>query len=269
MPFPKKLSAILVLLALAVLLACKDTPTGTATPSSYTVTFTPATGGTLTGTTSQTITSGGSSSAVTATPASGYTFTNWTGSGFVTTTANPLVVSNITQNLAITANFTLTTATALAYTDPVSTTAYLLKKNTTLSTATHLVLELVGPAATTGSGISASFTADTTKVAWTNVASTDASGTYVQNGTAFTLGAAPLIFKGKLTGSVLQVAAAQKGTASPVSLNAPLLRLALDLGSSVALGTITLSSDNTKALVLDSTGVLTPITISVGTLTAQ
>jgi hypothetical protein len=101
------------------------------------------------------------------------------------------------------------------------------------------------------------------------VASTDASGTYVQNGTAFTLGTAPLILKGKVTGSVLQVAAAQKGTASPVSLNAPLLRLALDLGSGVPLGAITLSSDNTKALVLDSAGALTSITITVGTLTAQ
>ena len=266
MPFTKKLSTalVLVLLALTMLLGCKNSPSDTTT---YTVTFLAGTGGSLTGSTSQTVTSGGSTTAVTAVANTGFAFTNWTGS--TTNTLAALTLTNVTSNMTITANFTATTATTLAYTDPVSTTTYLLKKNTTLSTPTHLVLDLVGPTGATGSGISASFTADTTKVAWTNVASTDASGTYVQNGTAFTLGAAPLIFKGKLTGSVLQVAAAQKGTASPVSLNAPLLRLALDLGSSVALGTITLSSDNTKALVLDSTGVLTPITISVGTLTAQ
>jgi len=265
----KKLSTVIFLLAMALLMACGGGGGNPPTPTpSYTLTFIAGTGGTLTGATAQTITSGGNATAVSAVPNTGYVFTNWTGSGFTTSTTNPLTVSNVATNLTLTANFSIKIATALAYTDPTGSN-YLLKKNTSLSTATHLVLDLVGPAATTGSGISASFTADTTKVTWSNVASTDASGTYVQNGTAFTLGTAPLILKGKVTGSVLQVAAAQKGTASPVSLNAPLLRLALDLGSGVPLGAITLSSDNTKALVLDSAGALTSITITVGTLTAQ
>lgn len=270
MPLLKKLSAAVSLLALAFLAACGGGGGGggSSPAPTYTVTFVAGAGGTLTGTTSQTITSGGSASAVTAVPNTGYELTNWTGTGFATTTSNPLTVTGVTSNLTITANFAVKIASALAYTDPVSGT-YLLKKNTTLSTATHLVLDLVGPTATTGSGISATFTADTTKVAWTNVSSMDFSGTYVQNGTAFTLGTAPIILKGKLTGSSLQVVAAQKGTASPVSLNVPLLRIALDLGINVVPGPVTLTSDNTKALVLDSSTIPTPITVTAGTLTAQ
>ena len=160
------------------------------------------------------------------------------------------------------------TATSLAYTDPTTGT-YLLKKNATLSTATHMVLDLVGPAATTGTGVTATFSADTTKVTWVNVAPSDAANTFVQNGTAFNLGAAPQILKGKVIGDVLQITAAQKGFASPVSLNAPLLRIALDLKASQPTGAITFSADSTKCQVLDGAGTITAITVSVGTLTAQ
>jgi len=161
------------------------------------------------------------------------------------------------------------TATTLGYTDPTSGT-YLLKKNTALSTATHLVLDLVGPASGTGSGVTATFSADTTKVAWANVAASDPAGTYIQNGTAFNLGTAPLILKGKVSGGTLQATAAQKGTGGPVSLGAPLLRVALDLTPSQAPGTVSLSADATRCQMLDGTGTLvSPITISVGTLTAQ
>jgi hypothetical protein len=160
------------------------------------------------------------------------------------------------------------TATSLSYTDPASG-SYLLRKNTTLSTATHLVLDLVGPAAT-GSGITATFSADTAKVSWANVSATDPANTFVQNGTAFTLGAAPRILRGKATSGTLQVTAAQKGTGSAVSLNAPLLRVALDLRASQPLGAISLSADASKCQVLDGTGAIaSPITVSVGALAAQ
>jgi hypothetical protein len=161
------------------------------------------------------------------------------------------------------------TATSLAYTDPTSGT-FLLKKNTTLSTTTHLVLELVGPASATGSGVTATFGADTTKVAWVNVTASDPASTFVQNGTAFSLGTAPQILKGKVTGGTLQVAAAQKGTGSPVALNAPLLRVALDLKTSQPTGSISLSADPTKCQLLDGAGtIVSPITVTVGTLTGQ
>jgi len=84
---------------------------GTTTPQTYTVTFVTAAGGTLTGITTQTVSSGGSCAAVVAVPNVGYTFTNWTGSGFTPSTTNPLTVSNVTQNLTITANFTQQTFT--------------------------------------------------------------------------------------------------------------------------------------------------------------
>ena len=161
-----------------------------------------------------------------------------------------------------------TNATSLAYTDPTGGT-YLLKKNTALSTTTHLVLDLVGPAGATGSGISASLSADPTKVTWTNVGATDAAGTYVQNGAVFILGTAPQILKAKVASGVLQVTVAQKGAGSPVAMNAPLLRLALDLNGLTAQGAVTLSADATKCLVLDGTGALTPMTVTVGTLNAQ
>lgn len=266
----KKILTGCFLLALAALTACGGGGGGSAPPPTptYTVTFLAGTGGTLTGTASQSVTSGGSTSAVTAVPNAGYAFTSWTGAGFTTSTTNPLVVSSVAQTLAITANFSLVTATALAYTDPTTGT-YLLKKNAALSTATHLVLELVGPAATAGSGVSASFTADTTKVTWANVASSDAAGTYLQTGGTFNLGTGTPILKGKVTGGVLQVTAAQKGTASPVSLNAALLRIALDLKTGQTPGTVTLTPDATKCQVIDSAGAIQTIIVTAGTLTAQ
>ena len=160
------------------------------------------------------------------------------------------------------------TATSLAYTNPTSGT-YLLTKNTTLTTATHLVLDLTGPAATTGSGVSATFSADTTKVTWTKVSSLDS--TYVEAGGTFNLGTTPQILKGKIIGSTLQVAAAQKGTGSPVALNAPLLRIALDLNAAQPVGSVALAalSTNHQCQVLDSSGNLTDIVVTVGTLAAQ
>ncbi len=267
---PKKLVLSGFLLALAFLTACGGGGGGSTppAPSNYTVTFVAGAGGTLTGTATQTITSGSSATAVTAVPSANYTFTNWTGAGFTTSTTNPLTVTNVTANLTITANFTLVPATTLAYTDPTTGT-FQLKKNAALSTATHLVLDLVGPAATTGSGISAAFTVDTAKVSWANVASADAAGTYVQNGGAFTLGAAPQVLQGKVTAGVLQITAAQKGIASPVALSTPLVRVALDLKTLQAPGAITLSANAGKAYYTDAAGIITATTISVGTLAAQ
>lgn len=159
------------------------------------------------------------------------------------------------------------TATVLAYTDPTTGT-YQLKKNAALSTATHLVLELVGPA-TTGCGVSATFSADTTKVTWVDVPAGGTTTAFVANGTAFALGTPPQILKGKVTGNVLQVAVAQKGLASPVALNAPLLRVALDLKAGLPTGAVTFSADAAKCQVLDAAGTLSTITVTVGTLATQ
>ncbi len=186
------------------------------------------------------------------------------GASFTVTVTN--AAGTITSSAAI---LTVTpVASALAYTDPTTGT-YKLMKNTASSTATHLVLDLVGPAATTGSGVTATFSADTTKVTWVDVPAGGTTTTFVANGTAFTLGSAPQILKGKVAGNVLQVAVAQKGIGSPVALNVPLLRIALDLKAGLPTGTVTFSADATKCQVLDGTGTITPITVAVGTLAAQ
>ena len=71
------------------------------TSSTYTLTYLASTGGTISGSTTQSITSGGNGLAVTAVPNSGYKFVNWSDN----TTANPRTDTNITTNTSYTANF--------------------------------------------------------------------------------------------------------------------------------------------------------------------
>lgn len=78
------------------------------------VTFTAGAGGSISGNANQTVANGGSTTPVTAHPDSGFTFLNWTGSGFTTSTTNPLTLSNVTQNYAITANFSALPTFALS-----------------------------------------------------------------------------------------------------------------------------------------------------------
>src|ERR1035437_6914841 len=80
--------------------------TATFTQQAFMVTFVAGAGGSITGTTAQTVAYGGSAAAVSAVPNAGYTFTNWNGAGFTTTNATPLTVTSVTQNLTITASFT-------------------------------------------------------------------------------------------------------------------------------------------------------------------
>lgn len=159
-------------------------------------------------------------------------------------------------------------ATALTYTNPVSGD-YQLVKNTTLSTASHLVLDLVGPATGTGSGLSITLTAGA-QVAWANVSSADPAGTYLTAGNVFSLGSAPQIRKAQVSGNTLVATLAEKGFGSPKPLNAPLLRLALDFrtGQGTAPGTsVTLTAGDCK--VLDGTGTLRTIALTSGTLATQ
>ncbi len=161
------------------------------------------------------------------------------------------------------------TATSLAYADPVAT-SYLLKKNASLSTPGHLVLELWGPAGATGCGVTAAFTLGGTAASWHNVNAADAAGTYVANGTAFDLGPGAPILKAKVTGPVLAATVAEKGTSAPKALDKALLRLALDLHPGLAPGAAaTLTPDAARCKVLLADGTLAPITIAVSGITAQ
>ena len=71
--------------------------------NNYTLTYTAGTGGTITGTTPQTVITGSNGSAVTATPSTGYHFVNWSDAS----TTNPRTDTNVQGNLSFTANFAL------------------------------------------------------------------------------------------------------------------------------------------------------------------
>jgi len=88
--------------------ACYDAPDTAACSSvpSYTVTFQAAgTGGTINGSTYQTVSQYGNTSPVTATPNANYKFVNWTGPNGFTSTSNSLTVSNVMASATYTANF--------------------------------------------------------------------------------------------------------------------------------------------------------------------
>lgn len=162
------------------------------------------------------------------------------------------------------------TATGLTYTDP-TTGSYRLVKNTASSGA-HLVLDLLGPASGTAMGVSITLNADAAKATWVDVPPGGTTAVLMQNGTQFSLGSGTPIQKARATGGLLQVTVAQKAPTAAAALNGPLLRVALDLKSGAGLpqGTvIPLSTDATKCQVLDGAGAIGPITVSVGTLTAQ
>jgi len=83
--------------------------TATFNKNIYSINFASGGNGTLAGTTSQTVNYGDSATAVTANPDSGYSFLNWTGTiGFVTTSANPLTITNVSAPFDVTANFAST-----------------------------------------------------------------------------------------------------------------------------------------------------------------
>jgi hypothetical protein len=191
------------------------------------------------------------------------------GSSFTVTVTN--AGGSVTSSAAtLTVQPVPVTATSLAYADPATST-YRLVKNAA-SSGSHLVLDLVGPATGTASGLSITLGADSTKVAWVDVPAGGTSTTLVQNGTQFVLGAGIPILKAKAAGDVLQATVAQKAPTAAAPLNGPLLRIALDLKPGLGLtpGTvIAFSADAARCQVLDGSGAISVIAVSVGTLTAQ
>ena len=73
------------------------------TISTYTLTYTAGTHGSISGTSPQTVDYGANGTAVTAVAASGYHFVNWSDSS----TANPRTDNHVTANISVTANFAL------------------------------------------------------------------------------------------------------------------------------------------------------------------
>lgn len=156
-----------------------------------------------------------------------------------------------------------TIANTLTYTDPGGT-GFRLVRNSSLSSSTKLVLDLTGPASTTGHGVAFIVSADQTKVTWSNPPSAAGLAANV----AFNLGAGTQALVGKTTGDQLQSAAFQKTGTPAVNLAQPLMRISLDLKSNVPV-----NSSVPMAFVsgnqLQSAGGPANITVAVGTLVAQ
>lgn len=139
--------AIISFLTLA-LFGCGSGGGATAT-SNYTVNFSAGAHGSLSGNTTQTIASGAAASAVTAVPAAGFHFVNWTGdNGFITSTANPLTLTQVTGNHNITANFA------------INPTSAVLKLSTAESSPSGIFLSGIGVKIQLPTGVTVSVDAD-------------------------------------------------------------------------------------------------------------
>jgi len=159
-----------------------------------------------------------------------------------------------------------TIADNLTYTNPSSGT-YQLVKNTTKSTASKLVLDLVGASGSL-SGVGFYLTADQTKVTWTTV---DLGDPEMVKNSAFS----NTLVKSKVSGDTLQAGVYQKGTTGAITATTSTLlaQVALDLKSNIPVNTtITLSAPAGKAAIMNPpTNPLatTAVTITVGTLVAN
>ena len=187
------------------------------------------------------------------------------------TTTYTLTVSNTAgASGSSTATVTVNAPTqSLSYVDPTTGT-YRLIKNTSLSTSTHLVLDLVSTDSQSVSGIGFNIAVDNSKVSWVKVVSSDS--TLVQNGNIFNLGSSPQILYAKAiagsSSSVLSAALALKGS-NGVAVNGAggvLARIAVDPLTTAVAGVVSLTLSKAQAKVQ---GVSNPtnITITAGTLT--
>jgi hypothetical protein len=161
-------------------------------------------------------------------------------------------------------------ATKLEYSG-IITDDYRLETDKVRSTDKKLVLELWGPTRNTqltGRGVFFGLKTDPSMVAFAKV---DASDTELAQNEIFELGPEPRLLKGVVNGTdTLNVLISQKGHGNGQRVNQVLARVALEFHStSVPSGTkIPLAMTEALLLPYDS-GSSTPITVSVGTLTAR
>jgi hypothetical protein len=175
------------------------------------LTFTAGANGTLTGSTSQTIPAGGDASAVTAVPNANYAFLNWTGTGgFATTAANPLTLTQVAANQALTANFgrlpSIASFTPTAGTIGKGQPAYL--NWSSLSLFTSAAIDNGGGAVVTPNGMIAVYPTVTTTYTLT---ATNAAGS-IQRSITITVMPAPVITS--FTATPIDLAAGQATTLS-------------------------------------------------------
>ena len=112
----------------------------------------------------------------------------------------------------------------LVYTNPPPA-GYRFVQNAQLSSASHLVLDLVGPGGDQGRGIAFTLQMASGPVAWAMVSPTDTQ--FVQN-VQFSLGPGIPLVKTAVADGVLQADLFQKGRGNAIDLAGPLCRVALD-----------------------------------------
>jgi hypothetical protein len=161
-----------------------------------------------------------------------------------------------------------TIADTLNYSDPASG-SYRLVKNAAKSSASHLVLDLVGPSGSL-SGVGFYLTADQTKVTWTTVDTGDAEKI---KSSVFS----NTLVKSKVTGDTLQAGIYQKGTTGAINAatTTVLASVALDLRRGMVIAnppTVGLAAVSGKAIILNPPGSATStsaINIAMGALVAN
>jgi hypothetical protein len=158
-------------------------------------------------------------------------------------------------------------APQLVYTDATSGTVRLVQ-DASLSTATHLVLDVMGTDATKlSAGLFMTLNVEPAVAQWTKVQSADTA--LVQNGAVYNLGTGVPLIKAKATGGTLTLVVGQKGYNSAVPTNGVLARVALDLqpGASSGLAVFNTSASGNK--LLTGSGTLTDFAPGIGALKVQ
>jgi hypothetical protein len=164
-------------------------------------------------------------------------------------------------------------AQGVSYTNPVSTSWRLVKDPA--STATHLVLNLVGPAGTSGRGVALTVQADASMMTWGKL-----DGLYIRDGHVFDLAFDPTdpnephLLVGGVHGNDLLVGIFQKDSrASAKDLGTTLYSIAIDFKSGTSLkagDVIPLSVTKSRMLPTDlSLGKLEDISVAIGSLKAS
>jgi hypothetical protein len=160
---------------------------------------------------------------------------------------------------------TATAYTSLAYTDPPAT-GFRWVRDPALSTATHMVLDLVGPPNGLGRGVTFTLDAGSLPVTWATVAP---NGQHYAANVGFDLGAGPQILVTKVQGSQLGVILFEKGAGRAIAMGLTLCQVALDLQTpTTPSGSLPLAV--ARFAFLPETGpTLTPAPCAVGVLNAQ
>ena len=146
------------------------------TASTYTLTYTAGANGTISGSTPQTVSSGGSGSAVTAVANSGYHFVSW--SDGVTTASR--TDANVTANISVSANFAVNTVS------PPTVTSFIMP-----ATATSLTVPIISFTATDSVGVTgylvtqSSATPSASASGWSSTAPTSFTFSAAGNQTAY------------------------------------------------------------------------------------